>query len=148
MGFSIVKWQDSLAELYEGPRMTGRLWVVTPGVVATRVAGHVDAGCVRWYTSRVDRLLLDGRVLQTFHDWEGIDSFDPDVRKPYRAWAERRVNLVKPPHFLVRSRILSMAVTATALILQHGLVAHTERRHFEAALDAAIDRDPSKNTVP
>lgn len=118
--------------------MTGRLWVMAPGVIATRVVGHVDAAAVRWYTSRVDRMLLDGRTMQTFHDWSGIDSFDSDVRGPYRAWAERHVQLVKPPHFLIRSKILAMAISATALVLGHGLVAHTERRDFEEALQDAM----------
>lgn len=133
-----MRWPENDAELFEGARMTGRLWVFAPGVVATRVEGHVDASCVRWYTSRIDRLLLDGRTIQTFHDWSGIDSFEPDVRAPYRAWAQRRIHLLKPAQFLVRSKILSMAISATALVLDHGLVAHTDRSRFELALEDAI----------
>lgn len=133
-----MKWDDALAERYEGPKMVGRFWIAAPGVVATRVDGHVDAGAVRFYTSRIDRLIFSGQSVRTFHDWSGITGFDPDVRQPYRAWVERRMKLLSPPQILIKSKILGMAVAATDLVLRHGVTAHTEMSPFAAALEHAI----------
>ncbi len=120
--------------------MRGTFRLVAPGLVRTVVEGHVDAAAVRWYTARIDRLLLDGRSVQTFHDWSRIDGFEPDVRGPYRAWAERRKDLLDPPHFLVRSKVVAMALSVTAMVLGHPLVVHSDRAAFEAALAEALRR--------
>ncbi len=128
-------------ETYEGARMRGSFRLVAPGIVRTQVEGHVDAAAVRWYTARIDRLLLEGKRIQTFHDWIGIDGFEPDVRAPYRAWADRQKDLLDPPHFLVRSKIVAMALSVTSLVLGHGLVVVSDRVEFERALaDAIRDR--------
>lgn len=122
--------------------MRGSFRLVAPGIVRTRVEGHVDAAAVRWYTARIDRLLLlEGRRIQTFHDWSGIEGFETDVRAPYRAWAERQKDLLDPPHFLVRSKIVAMALSVTSLVLGHELVVVSNRAELERALaDAIRDR--------
>lgn len=137
-----MRWDEALAERYEGPKMVAHFWVPAAGIVATRVEGHVDVGAVRFYSSRVDRMLFAGEPVRSFHDWSKITGFDPDVRPAYRGWVERRMKLLSPPHILVKSKILGMAIAATDLVLRHGIVAHSELSPFAVALESAI-RDRS-----
>jgi hypothetical protein len=133
-----MRWDEASAERYEGPKMVAHFWLAAPGVVATRVEGHVDVGAVRFYSSRVDRLLFAGEPVRSFHDWSKITGFDTDVRQAYRGWVERRMKLLSPPHILVKSKILGMAIAATDLVLRHGIVAHAEVGSLAVALESAI----------
>lgn len=128
---------EDKAERYEGPRMCARLWTPRPGVVVTRVSGHVDVGATHFYTRFVDQELEKHDMIQVFHDWIGIRGFDPDVRFPYRDWANRVQSRVTPT-FLVSSKVLAMALSVTALMLGRELVILTDAAAFRRLLEAEL----------
>lgn len=109
-------------------------------MVVTRARGYGDVGIIRFYTGRVDRLLLADPQLhfRSFHHWAEVDRFDAKARAQLRTWAEQQSKSLADAHYLVGSRIMSMAISAAALALGRRLVAYTDEEKFEAALDQAI----------
>lgn len=138
----MLELNEAKAERYEGPRMVALLWAPRAEVVVTRVTGHVDRGAAHFYTTCVDRQLAVASKVTVYHDWLGITGFEPEVRQPYRDWATRIEGRVNPT-FLVRSKVLSMALSVTALMLGRELTVLTDAAVFRTQLAAALrgDRD-------
>jgi phage protein D len=136
-----VEWVEAAGEHYQSARCTATLWLPARGVVVTRARGYGDLGVVRFYTARVDRLLLANPQLaiRAFHHWADVDRFDSKARAHLRSWADQQGKSLADAHYLVSSRILSMAISAAALALGRKLVAYTSEEKFEVALDSALE---------
>lgn len=132
-----VELDESKAERFEGARALGLFWQLTPNVVATRVSGHVEGSALAFYTQRVERILARGDRLRVFHDWRGISTFDSEVRAPYREWATSKDGLIEPT-FLVQSRVLSMALSVTALVIKRDLVVLSDAAEYSRRLRVAV----------
>lgn len=135
-----MDWNEAAGEQYRSAQCTGTLWLPARGVVVTRARGYGDVGIVRFYTGRVDRLLLAAPQtrIRAFHHWADVDRFDSKARAQLRTWAEQQAASLADAHYLVSSRIMAMAISAAALALGRKLVAYTAEEKFEAALDGAI----------
>ena len=125
------------AERLAGQRMEALFWALTPTVVCTRVSGHVELEALHFYTQRIDRLLMRGQSLQVFHDWTGISGFDPEVRSPYRDWAANKEQTIAPV-FLVKSKVLAMALSVSALVIRRDLTILSDRDKFNQSLTRAL----------
>ena len=125
------------AERLAGQRMEALFWALTPTVVCTRVSGHVELEALHFYTQRIDRLLMRGQSLQVFHDWTGISGFDPEVRSPYRDWAANKEQTISPV-FLVKSKVLAMALSVSALVIRRDLTILSDREKFNQSLNRAL----------
>jgi hypothetical protein len=132
-----VELNEEKAERLAGQRMEALFWVLTPTLVCTRVSGHVELDALHFYTQRIDRLLMKGQTLQVFHDWTGITGFDPEVRSPYRDWAATKEKLVFPV-FLVKSKVLAMALSVSALVIGRDLTILSDRQKFSQGLAQAM----------
>lgn len=137
----MVELSEAKAERYEGARMVALLWAPRADVLVTRVSGHVDRGAALFYTSCADRQLALSGKIAVFHDWMGITGFEPEVRQPYRDWATRIEGRVSPT-FLVSSKVLSMALSVTALMLGRELTVLTDAAVFRGQLASALRGDP------
>jgi phage protein D len=135
-----VEWDEAAGEHYQSARSAATLWLPARGVVVPRARGYGDLGIVRFYTARVDRVLLANPQLRmrAFHHWLDVDRFDSKARAHLRTWADQQAKSLADAHYLVSSRILAMAISAAALALGRNLVAHTDEEKFEAVLDEAI----------
>lgn len=134
-----MNWDEEKAEsYYESAATRAWLWVPSPTIVVTRAKGVGDIGSLKLYTQKMDRLLLSGNVVRAFHHWHEVDSFQPDARTYLRKWAAERKDLLADAHYLVRSSILAMAISAAALALDRQLISYTKESEFFAALDRAL----------
>jgi hypothetical protein len=133
-----VDWDDATAERYDTPATRARLWVPAPGLVVTRCEGIGDLGAIQVYTARMDKLLASGQRIRVFHHWLEVSSFQPEAREHLRAWATRRHADLNDAHYLVRSKIIAMAISVAALALRRRLVVYTSVPKFMAALSFAI----------
>jgi hypothetical protein len=133
-----VDWDEAGAEHYDSATTHALLWVPVPGIVVTRAKGIGDLGSIRYYTGKMDRLLMTGRKYRVFHHWHQISTFQPAARSHLRKWGAERGDLMSDAHFLVSSQILAMAIAAAALTLRRTLVAYASEARFGTALDRAI----------
>jgi len=137
-----VDWDETKAERYDAPWTHALLWVPVPGIVVTRASGVGDLGSIKYYTSKMDRLLMSGRPHRVFHHWREITKIDPEARSHLRKWAQERGSLLSDAHYLVRSKVLAMAVAVAAMALRRTLIAYHDEAKFVAVLDRAIYEQP------
>ncbi len=140
-----MELDEAKAEQFDGGRCNALFWQLTPTVITTRVSGHVERTALTFYTQRVDRILARGACVSVFHDWRGITTFDSDVREPYRDWAVGKEGLIEPT-FLVKSRVLAMALSVSALVIKRELAVLASHAEFARRLELAAQR--SQSSVP
>lgn len=129
---------DAAAEKLTRDRETIRIWTLAPTVIVTRIEGHISVDGLRFYTTRADRLLARTGRLFVFHHWAGITSWEPTVRDELRRWAALHEGQLPGTHFLVQSRILSMAIEVAGLALGRRLHSHRTESTFFAELDRVL----------
>lgn len=116
------------------------IYLPPPDLCVTVARGHLSVAMARRWVDVVDVEFKRGRVFRTFHDWEGLASYDSAARRVLTTWLLANTKHVASAHFLVTSRIVAMGVsTANLMTTIAGLpmVATTERAAFEAAYRAA-----------
>lgn len=129
---------DATAEKLTRERETVRIWAPAPTVIVTRIEGHASLEGLRFYTSRADRMLTRSGRLFVFHHWAGITTWEPTVRDELRRWAALHDGQLPGTHFLVQSRVLSMAIEVAALVLGRRLHSHQAESTFLAELDRVL----------
>lgn len=107
----------------------------------TRIEGHVGLDALRFYTTRADELIAKHGRLFVFHHWTGIATWEPLVRDQLRKWAAGHAGSLPGTHFLIRSRMLSMAIEVAALALGRELHAHRSEATFFAELDRVVAQE-------
>lgn len=126
------------AEVIEGQRGQGAIWAPARGVLVTRATGHCDVAIVRFYVARVERELLTTRRVRVFHDWEGVTGYDPAARDALRAFGTTHSDATLEVRYLVRSKIVGMAIQTAGLVLGRDLRATSERAVFEGWVSNAL----------
>ncbi|MFO0548751.1 MAG: hypothetical protein U0271_10205 [Polyangiaceae bacterium] len=134
---------DAAAEIWRGPTGQVAVWMLAPQVIVTRVDGNIQMEGLRFYTSRADRLILREGRLHVFHHWGGVTTWESDVRDELRHWAKGHEGRLVGTHFLVRSRVLSMAIEVAALALGRKLHAHRSEATFFAELENVLGKRAS-----
>ncbi|NUO50876.1 MAG: hypothetical protein HOV80_18645 [Polyangiaceae bacterium] len=132
---------DALAEKWQDARAHARIWTPAPTVMLTRIEGHVGLEALRFYTLRADELIHKHGRLYVFHHWSGITAWEPLVRDQLRKWAAGHDGHLPGTHFLIRSRMLSMAIEVAALALGRELHAHRSEATFFAELDRVVAQE-------
>lgn len=116
---------------------------MAPRVFLTRGVGVMSGDVMDLFIALLDRELERGtREMVFFHDWERIESYEPAMRQKLTDWRRRApAGATSSIHVLVRSKLLAMGVSASAIVLRLvGLDVHSysERAAFDRALDRAL----------
>jgi hypothetical protein len=142
-----VQPDDALAEKWHDARANARIWTPAPTVMLTRIEGHVGVEALRFYTTRADELIAKHGRLFVFHHWTGITTWEPLVRDQLRKWAAGHAGHLPGTHFLIRSRVLSMAIEVAALALGRELHAHRSEATFFAEVDRTVNQESGRRSV-
>lgn len=116
------------------------IYLPSPDLCVTIARGHLSSAMARRWIDTIDPHFQRGVVFRTFHDWEGLSSYDSLARRLLTTWLARNSNRVVSADFLVTSRIVAMGLSAANVMTTLAgltLVAHTERAAFEAAYRGA-----------
>lgn len=130
-------WNTSAAEHFRAGACEALLWNPAPCLLVTRVSGHASRECLEYYTHRAEREMPRGKLV-VFHDWTGMDGYDPAARDELKRWGKQHNDDFVSVDYLVRSKVVAMLVSVAALTLGRELHATTDRAHFLAKLDAAL----------
>ena len=131
-------WPGDQAEEYRGDRVYGQLWRPASDLFVTRVSGHVDVGCVSYYVSRAQRAILAGHKIAVFHDWSKLTGYDLEARNRLRAFGSLNDEHFQGVYYLIKSKIIMMAISAAALALRRRLYAYTDALVFREKLRQAL----------
>ncbi len=117
---------------------------LTATVFVTRGVGAMSGDVMERFIAMLDREVASGaRAMLFFHDWERIDSYDPSMRQKLTEWRRRAPpGATKAIHVLVRSKIIAMGVSASALLLRWvglEIESYASRDAFERALRSAVE---------
>lgn len=130
-------WNVGAAEQFRATACEALLWVPAPRLIVTRVKGHASLECLLFYTRRAEREMQLGK-LTVFHDWTGMDSYEPAARDELKRWGKARNDDFESVDYLVHSKVIAMLVSVAALTLGRELHATTDRTFFLDKLEVAL----------
>ena len=115
-------------------------------VLQTRAWGRMTGDVVDQFLAVLDRLVADGlRDMVVFHDLSGVESYEPVMRQKLTDWRRSAPKgTTRVLHICVRSKLLAMGASASAIVLRIvgvELHSYTSTAAFERALLAALDED-------
>lgn len=134
---SSFTWNLATAEHFRADGCEAHLWNPAPGLLVTLVRGHVSGACVEYYTRRAEREMARGK-LTVFHDWTGMDSYEPAARDELKRWGKLHNDAFVAVDYLVRSKVVAMLISVAALTLGRDLHATTDRAYFLEKLEVAL----------
>lgn len=132
-----LRWDETHAEPFPGDG-DGAIWRPRPGLLFTRARGRVSAAMARFYIAAAQDELAGTKRLYVFHDWLEVASYETEARDLLRAFGKTVADGRLRAHYLVRSKIVSMAIQTAALVLGRELASTSQRAEFERWQDAAI----------
>jgi len=97
----------------------------------SRCSGRFDLEAVGHLMRGFERVAAEGGLVDTFHDWADVESYDAEVRVPYTDWAWAHRQQVASLHILVRSRLLAMGISVANMGLGGMITSYTDRAPFE-----------------
>ncbi|MBL8742109.1 MAG: hypothetical protein JNK04_13470 [Myxococcales bacterium] len=142
-----MDYSEELAQRYESREATAFVWRPAWGVLVTRMAGHGTAAAARFYISLAQNVIVECGAVQIFHDWSGLKGYDPEARDLMRAFGKTNSDERVLVHYLVGSKILSMAIQTAGLMLRRNFESTTHRTTYDGWIDAAIAA-ATKASVP
>lgn len=81
-----------------------------------------------------------GQQIIEFYDLWDNESYDTKARTSTTRWLSTNAKHIEQIHFLVRSRIVSMALSMIGRLHQGLIVSYANRANFDAALGATLRR--------
>lgn len=108
-----------------------------PGILASRVSGHLDLAGAKCLMAAFDQVAASHRPVEVFHDWRGVEGYDSDAREIYTRWSAAHRGDVVRVHILFRSKLVAMAVSVARIKLPY-LEAYTNEKVFLDQKQAAI----------
>ena len=119
----------------EGAGFAGFMWSPAAGVFCGCMSGNVTRAIIDVYIEAMELVGKEHAWLDVFHDWEGVKSYQPDVRARLTTWASERYERMKGgAHVLFGSMLVAMAVTMANAVLRRKLEVYANRAAFEQAL--------------
>ncbi|MCX7808851.1 MAG: hypothetical protein N2515_09595, partial [Deltaproteobacteria bacterium] len=103
------------------------------------VQGHADLALAKHLMEAFDRVAADWSPVESFHDWQGVQSYDSEARDAYIQWAQGHRPKVLRVHILTGSKLVAMAVAVAKLKLDY-LEPYTDQKAFEERKFEAIWR--------
>lgn len=113
---------------------------VAPGVLLTRVSGHLDRAAVQILMDAFDRVAEAHAPVESFHDWDDVTGYDDDARQVYVEWSRSHPESVLTVHILVRNPLVALAIAVANMALGGYLRGYGDREEFEMLLQRAIAR--------
>ncbi|MBL9020850.1 MAG: hypothetical protein JNL21_01570 [Myxococcales bacterium] len=118
---------------------TLEVWAPAPGVLTTRIVGHGTTALTRTYVQIARRQLDEHAKLRVFHDWFEMTGYDPEARDLIRAFGKTNTDDRVLVRYLVKSKIVSMAVQTAALVLGREFEATTDKEKFARWVATAVE---------
>ena len=111
---------------------------LAPGVLHTVLHGRVTTETARRIIEAGNLIMAEGQRLCAFHDWEDVQSYEPEARPLLTNWGVERRAQIDTVHILLRSGLTRMGVSLAAMVLGRMLKPYRARDAFEAAMAEAI----------
>lgn len=116
---------------------------LAPTVFVTRGVGVMTGDVMDRFIAMLDREIAGGtRAMVFFHDWEHIVSYEPAMRQKLTEWRRRAPrSATKAIHVLVRSKLVSMGVSASSVLLRLiglEIQSYSSRDDFDRAIRTAV----------
>ncbi len=105
------------AQTVSSSRGTVRIWHPAPTVFVNRIEGTLNLQAARAINAASQRVVAsDGRLI-VFQDWEEMTGYDRDARQELTRVGVEFRKFVDGSYFLLRSRILILAVQVGNILL-------------------------------
>ena len=129
---------------YASEKVTAQLWWPSPGVMVSRVLGHLDAPTAHFLAASLRGHLESTRVrLVRFHDWARVTDYDSDARVLLTELTREARTRTEGVHVLVQSPLVAFGLRTASVVLP-SVHTYQLRAAFDAALTAALrERAPS-----
>ena len=111
-----------------------------PDVVHTIFRGYFGPSCVSPIMDVVAAALSECPTIVAFHDWQELRGYDSHARVRLTSWTFPRLPVIRSLDILltVDSRVLTIGIAASNLVLSGRMRVHEERASFEHAFAAAL----------
>ncbi len=133
---------------YSSEEVTVQLWWPSPGVMVTRVLGHLDAPAARFLATSLRSHLKTTLVRMVgFHDWARVTDYDSDARILLTELTREGLTRTDGVHVLVQSPLVAFGLRTASMVLPN---VHTYqlRAAFDAALTFALREHAPSPTSP
>lgn len=123
-------------------RASLEIWRPANRVIVLRLSGHTDMDIMNAIFQGVENCIQDacGQQIIEFYDLWDNESYDTKARTSTTRWLSTNAKHIEQIHFLVRSRIVSMALSMIGRLHQGLIVSYANRANFDAALGATLRR--------
>ena len=122
-------------------RVTVQLWWPTPGLMASRVLGHLDLAAARFLASSLEE--HGARSAKTrlvgFHDWSRMTDYDGDARVLLTGASRATIARSDGIHLLVESPLVAFGIRTASVVLTNVFV-YSARSAFERKLASTLRR--------
>jgi hypothetical protein len=126
------------AQVIRVPGGTAYIWYPAPTVFVSRVEGHITESMASAMLVAGQRIIASDGSMVVFCDWEAVTGYDREARVTFTRGGRQFGRHVESNHYLVRARILSVAIQLANIVLGN-LKPYTRRPEFEATLRSAIE---------
>jgi hypothetical protein len=117
-----------------------RIWWPTPALMATQVAGHIDAPAAHFLAQSLRKQLTASATrIIGFHDWANLTDYESDARIVLTGVAREALPRTVGIHLLVRSPLVLFGIRAASVVLSD-VHTYDARQPFEHALSSALGR--------
>jgi hypothetical protein len=130
--------------LLRAERGQARVEFPAPSVVVIRWEGHLSEGLARAATAEVEPVIERAGIIDLFTDANTTlhDPAQPNMRPYMDAWMKRWGSSFRSVHVFVGSKVVSMALTVSNMLVGGFFQIYSQRAAFEAALRAAVRAAP------
>jgi hypothetical protein len=110
------------------------------GVVVVRFEGFATSDVAESILAAIEDQIAKAGTITAFDDWELATGYDPIVRAKLTDWMSANGSRIRATHVLVKSKVVSMGLSVANMILgsRYKIVAYSDRRRWQAALDELI----------
>lgn len=126
---------------YQDERGRFEVFFPRPTLGVTRARGHLShVMALRWIET-LDPVFDRGIPISNFHQWHDAESYDSHARRTVTSWAVRRISSCREIHFLLRSKLIAMAVSTVNLATTFAGLSMTSTSSpddFHGALERAL----------
>jgi hypothetical protein len=136
---SVERHVEGPVVLLSDPRGQARVKFLAPAVVHVQWIGRTSEAIARAATAEIDRIIVHVRPIDLFFEPVGQTTPELGMRAHLDEWSNRWYSAICSQHVLLLapSKVTSMAVTVSNMLLGGRLQIHSHRASFEAALRAA-----------
>ncbi|MBK7395843.1 MAG: hypothetical protein IPJ34_05930 [Myxococcales bacterium] len=121
-----------------------------PDVVLTVHRGYFGSPFVGPVVEAIDQALREQKPVYVFHDWAALRGYEPNARARLTSWVFGRLRDIVSLDVLltVDSRILTMGIAASNLLLGGRMMVHPERETFEERLVQVLGHPLQSGVYP